>query len=72
MKLDRKCTICGSHLEFVEEEDGVYVHCKRCRLAVYAPVESVAEYATDFPTLIRFMTRELAHMAKKIKQKRGN
>ncbi len=72
IKLDKRCSICGSHLEFVEQEDGVYVLCRRCRLAVYMPAESAAEYAADFPTLIKLMTEELADMTKRIKQKRGN
>jgi hypothetical protein len=25
MKLDKKCPVCGTYLEFVEQEDGVYV-----------------------------------------------
>jgi DNA-directed RNA polymerase subunit RPC12/RpoP len=72
IKLDKKCTTCGTHLSFVEQEDGVYVMCERCRIAVYTPTEAAAEYAADFPALIELMTEELADMAKKIKQKRGN
>lgn len=72
IKLDKKCSVCGSYLEFLEQEDGVYVLCRRCRVAVYAPTETAAEYAADFPTLVEFMTEELANMAKKIKQKRRN
>ena len=72
IKLDKKCPTCGTCLDFVEQEDGVYVLCERCRVAVYMPAETAAEYAADFPTLIELMTEELADMAKKIKQKRGN
>jgi uncharacterized protein (DUF983 family) len=72
IKLDKKCTVCGSRLEFVEEEDGIYVLCRRCRIAVYTPTETAAEYAANFPALITAMTEELANMAKKIKQKRRN
>jgi hypothetical protein len=72
IKLDKRCSTCGSRLEFVEQEDGVYVFCGRCRLAVYVPAESAAEYAADFPRLIKLMTEELADMTKRIKQKRGN
>ena len=71
IKLDKKCPTCGTYLDFVEQEDGVYVMCEQCRVAVYAPTETAAEYAADFPTLIELMTEELADMAKKIKQKRG-
>jgi len=40
---------------------------------VYVPIETAAEYATNFPALIKLMTEEVADMAKKrIKQKRGN
>jgi hypothetical protein len=47
--------------------------CRRCRVAVYVPAETAAEYAADFPTLIYLMTEELANMAKRrVKQKRGN
>jgi hypothetical protein len=72
IKLDKKCIVCGSRLEFVEEEDGIYVLCRRCRIAVYMPTETAAEYAANFPALITAMTEELANMAKKIKQKRRN
>ena len=72
IKLDKKCIVCGSRLEFVEEEDGIYVLCKRCRIAVYMPTETAAEYAANFSALITAMTEELANMAKKIKQKRRN
>jgi uncharacterized Zn finger protein (UPF0148 family) len=73
IKLDKKCPVCGTYLSFVEQEDGVYVMCERCRIAVYTPTETAAEYAADFPTLIELMTEELADMAKKrVKQKRGN
>ena len=71
IKLDKKCIVCGSPLELAEQKDGVYLLCRRCRLAVYMPAEAAAEYATDFPTLIYLMTEELADMAKRrIKQKR--
>jgi len=71
MKLADRCPVCGSRLEFAEQKDGVYLLCRRCRLAVYMPPEAAAEYATDFPTLIYLMTEELADMAKRrIKQKR--
>jgi hypothetical protein len=57
----------------VEQEDGVYVLCERCRVAVYTPTETAAEYATNFSALIRIMAEELADLAKRrIKQKRGN
>ncbi len=73
IKLDKKCPVCGAYLVFVEQEDGVYVMCERCRIAVYTPTETAAEYATDFTTLIKIMTEELANLAKRrIKQKRGN
>jgi uncharacterized protein (DUF983 family) len=73
IKLVDRCPVCGSRLEFVEEEDGVYVLCRRCRIAVYVPAVSAAEYATDFPTLIYLMTEELADMARRrVKQKRGS
>jgi uncharacterized Zn finger protein (UPF0148 family) len=72
IKLDKKCPACGSRLEFVEQKDGVYVLCRRCRIAVYTPTETAAEYAANFPALITAMTEELANMAKKIKQKRRN
>ena len=73
IKLDKKCPACGAYLSFVEQEDGVYVLCERCRVAVYTPTETAAEYATDFPTLIELMAEELTDMAKKrVKQKRGN
>jgi len=73
IKLDRRCPICSSRLEFVEQKDGIYVQCRRCRLVVYVPIETAAEYATNFPALIKLMTEEVADMAKKrIKQKRGN
>lgn len=70
IKLDKKCPACGAYLSFVEQEDGVYVLCEQCRVAVYMPTEAAAEYAADFPTLIELMTEELADLAKKIKQKR--
>jgi len=70
IKLDKKCPTCRSPLEFAERKDGVYVLCRRCRLAVYMPAEAAAEYAADFPTLVELMAEELADMAKKIKQKR--
>jgi len=73
MKLDKKCPACGTYLDFVEQEDGVYVLCRRCRMAVYAPTETAVEYAANFPSLIELMTEELAGMAeRRIKQKRGN
>jgi uncharacterized protein (DUF983 family) len=73
IKLDKRCIVCGSRLEFVEEEDGVYVLCRRCRMAVYVPAVSAAEYAADFPTLVELMAGELADMARRrIKQKRRN
>jgi hypothetical protein len=72
IKLDKKCSVCGSYLEFVEQDDDVYVLCRRCRVAVYMPAETAAEYAADFPTLIELMTKELADTANRIKQKRGN
>jgi len=73
MKLDKKCPTCGAYLDFVEHEDGVYVMCERCRVAVYTPTETAAEYATNFSTLIELMAEELADLAKRrIKQKRGN
>jgi uncharacterized Zn finger protein (UPF0148 family) len=71
IKLDKKCPACGMYLVFVEQEDGVYVMCERCRVAVYTPTETAAEYATDFSTLIELMAEELSGMAKrKVKQKR--
>jgi uncharacterized paraquat-inducible protein A len=73
IKLDKKCPVCDTYLSFVEQEDGVYMMCERCRMAVYAPTETAAEYAADFTTLIKIMTEELADLAKRrIKQKRGN
>ncbi len=73
IKLDKKCPACGAYLDFVEQEDGVYVLCGRCRMAVYAPTETAAEYAANFSALIELMTEELADLAKRmIKQKRGN
>jgi uncharacterized protein (DUF983 family) len=72
IKLDKRCSACGSHLEFVEQNDGVYAFCRRCNLTVYVPMESAAEYAADFPTLVALMTEELAGMAKRIRQKRRN
>jgi uncharacterized Zn finger protein (UPF0148 family) len=73
IKLNKKCPICGTYLSFVEQEDGVYVMCERCRVAVYMPTETAAEYAANFPTLIELMAKELADLAKRrIKQKRGN
>jgi hypothetical protein len=73
IKLDMKCLVCRSHLVFVEREDGVYVMCERCRVAVYMPMETATEYAANFPTLIELMAEEVADMAKRrIKQKRGN
>jgi len=73
IKLDKKCPACGAYLSFVEQEDGVYVLCEQCRVAVYMPTEAAAEYATNFPTLVRAMTEELAYMVKRrVKQKRGN
>ena len=73
MKLDKKCPACGTYLDFVEQEDGVYVLCRSCRMAVYAPTETAVEYAANFPSLIELMTEELAGMAeRRIKQKRGN
>jgi len=73
IKLDKKCPTCGTYLDFVEQEDGVYVLCERCRIAVYTPTEAATEYATNFPTLVRAMAEELAYMAKRrVKQKRGN
>ncbi len=71
IKLDKRCPICGSHLEFMEQEDGVYVLCRRCRITVYTPMEAAAEYAADFSMLIKLMTEELADLVRKIKQKRG-
>jgi hypothetical protein len=73
MKLDKKCAVCGVYLSFVEQEDGVYVMCERCRVAVYTPTETAAEYAANFSALIKLMAEELADLAKRrIKQKRGN
>jgi hypothetical protein len=73
MKLDRRCPVCSMYLVFVEQGDGVYVMCERCRVAVYMPTETAAEYAANFSTLIELMTEELADMAKRrIRQKRGN
>ena len=72
IKLDKKCPTCGTYLDFVEQEDGVYVMCEQCRVAVYAPTETAAEYATNFSALIELMTEELTNMVKKVKQKRGN
>ena len=73
IKLDKKCPACGMYLVFVEQVDGVYVLCERCRVAVYTPAETAAEYAKSFSTLIRIMAEELADVAKRrIKQKRGN
>jgi uncharacterized Zn finger protein (UPF0148 family) len=73
IKLDRRCPACGTYLVFVEQEDGVYVMCERCRMAVYMPTETAAEYAANFSTLIELMAEELADMAKRrVKQKRGN
>jgi uncharacterized Zn finger protein (UPF0148 family) len=73
IKLDKKCPACGAYLDFVEQEDGVYVMCERCRVAVYMPTETAAEYAANFPALIELMAEELADLAKRsIKQKRGN
>jgi len=73
IKLDKKCPACGAYLDFVEQEDGVYVMCERCRVAVYTPTETAAEYAANFSTLIELMAEELADLAKRrIKQKRGN
>lgn len=72
IKLDKKCPTCGTYLDFVEQEDGVYVLCEQCRVAVYAPTETAAEYATNFSALIELMTEELTNMVKKVKQKRGN
>jgi len=69
IKLDRKCPTCGSSLEFAERKDGAYVLCRRCRLAAYMPAETAAEYAADFPTLIRIMAEELADMAKNKKRR---
>ncbi len=72
IKLNKRCTACHRHLEFVEEKDGIYVLCRRCRLSVYLPAETAVEYATDFPTLIETMTTTLADMSKrKVKQKGG-
>jgi hypothetical protein len=73
IKLDKKCPVCGSRLEFVEEKDGVYLLCRGCRVAVYVPTETAAEYAADFPALVELMAEELTDMARRrIKQKRGN
>jgi hypothetical protein len=74
MKLDRKCPVCGAYLEFVEQEDGIYVLCRRCRMAVYMPAETAAEYVANFPTLIELMVKELTELVerRRIKQKRGN
>ncbi len=73
IKLDKKCPACSAYLDFVEQEDGVYVMCERCRVAVYMPTDTAAEYAANFPALIELMAEELADMAKKrIKQKRGS
>lgn len=72
-KLDKKCPACSAYLDFVEQEDGVYVMCKRCRVAVYMPTETAAEYVANFSELIELMAEELADLAKRrIKQKRGN
>jgi uncharacterized protein (DUF983 family) len=74
IKLDKKCPACGRHLSFVEQEDGVYVMCERCRVAVYMPAETAAEYVANFPTLIELMVKELTELVerRRIKQKRGN
>ncbi len=73
IKLDKKCTVCGAYLDFVEQGDGVYVMCERCRVAVYMPTDTAAEYAANFSALIKLMAEELADLAKRrIKQKRGN
>ncbi len=73
IELDKKCPVCGTYLDFVEQVDGVYVLCERCRMAVYMPTDTAAEYAANFPALIELMAEELADMAKKrVKQKRGN
>jgi len=70
IKLDKKCPACGAYLDFVEQEDGVYVMCERCRVAVYMPTETAAEYAADLPTLVELMTTELANAAKRTIKKR--
>ncbi len=70
IKLDKKCAICRTHLDFVEKKDGVYVLCGRCRMSVYMPAEAAAEYADDFPTLVELMTTELADTAKTTIKKR--
>jgi transcription elongation factor Elf1 len=73
MKLDKKCPVCNAYLSFVEQEDGVYVLCGRCRMAVYTPTETAAEYVANFSELIKLMVEELANLAKRrVKQKRGN
>jgi len=73
IKLDKKCPACGTYLSLVEQEDGVYMLCERCRMAVYMPTETAAEYAENFPALIELMAEELADLVKRrIKQKRGN
>jgi hypothetical protein len=74
MKLDRRCPVCSMYLVFVEQRDGVYVMCERCRMAVYMPAETAAEYAANFPTLIELMVKELTELVerRRIKQKRGN
>jgi hypothetical protein len=73
IRLDKMCPACGAYLDFVEQEDGVYMLCRRCRVAVYMPTETAAEYAANFSTLIELMAEELADLAKRrIKQKRGN
>ncbi len=69
MKLNRRCPACGAHLNFMEQEDSVYVLCKSCCTSVYVPVKSAAECATDFPTLIKLMAAELADLARRIIKK---
>jgi hypothetical protein len=63
IRLDRRCPSCGAYLEFAERGDGVYVLCRRCRMAVYVPRGTAAEYAADFPALVELMVGELAGLA---------
>jgi ssDNA-binding Zn-finger/Zn-ribbon topoisomerase 1 len=70
IKLDERCPLCGTYLELIEEKDGIYILCRNCRVATYAPAEAAAGYAADFPTLIKIMSRELVNVARRAKQKR--
>jgi hypothetical protein len=65
IKLDRRCPACRAHLEFAERVDGVYVSCRRCRMAVYVPRGTATEYATDFPALVELMVGELAGLVER-------